>query len=533
MSNEKLESVRFDCANLLRQNGIDPYSNAVPDDLVSIGRVIELFGHSSKDELDDQKHSVGSIAGRIMLHRVMGKVQFAKLRDGSGDIQLMLRKDSADEAAWDLLKKHINLGDIVSASGSLTRTQTGELTVLVQSLNILSKAIIPPPKFDGIVDTDLRYRQRYADLIANPEVKEVFKARSYIISTLRSFMNSFDFMEVETPILHPIVGGASARPFVTHHNSLGQDFNLRIAPELYLKRLVVGGFDRVFEIGKNLRNEGMSTRHNPEFTMLEMYQAYSNRDMLIGFVQQMIYYVFKSTDDAFPNFASERTFSISSYRIVKMFDAILDALNMFSSCLGDFFRGNGIDSTIDSIYSLIVDGVLDTHISPEAKCNILNAKTYGQRLFAMFEGIAEPHLVNIYRTPDGSQSLPVFILDYPVEVSPLARSMDRERQQGNYGKASIVFTERFELFIDGIEIGNGFSELNDPLDQEERFRHQVIKLASGNLEAMGFDEDYINALKYGLPPTAGFGMGIDRLVMLITNSKSIKDVILFPTLRRI
>ncbi|MDC3018817.1 lysine--tRNA ligase [bacterium] len=438
------------------------------------------FDEFSKEELEKKK-AKGVVAGRIMLRRMMGKASFTTIQDFSGRIQLYIR---ADEVANYNEFKNYDLGDIIGAEGTVFKTNTGELSIHVKKLKLLTKSLRPlPEKHLGLTDTEIRYRKRYLDLLTNPESLEVFKTRAEIISNIRNFLLADNFIEVETPMMHPIPGGATARPFVTHHNSLNMDLFLRVAPELYLKRLVVGGFEKVFEINRNFRNEGLSTRHNPEFTMLEFYTAYVDSDFQIKFVE-------------------------------KMFKAITKSLPQKTNIFKKAFHKLTMDEAILQFTSLKKKDLKDAKKLKEF-CNAEKIKTDAKGSLAIikneiFEALVEEKLIE-----------PTFITEYPIEVSPLARA----------STVNPEVAERFELFIDGKEIANGFSELNDPEEQAERFKDQVAKKDSGDNEAMHFDKDYIEALEHGLAPCAGVGIGIDRLTMLITGTESIRDVLLFPQLK--
>ena len=438
------------------------------------------FDEFSKEELEKKK-AKGVVAGRIMLRRMMGKASFTTIQDFSGRIQLYIRADEISN--YDEFKNY-DLGDIVGAEGTVFKTNTGELSIHVKKLKLLTKSLRPlPEKHLGLTDTEIRYRKRYLDLLTNPESLEVFKTRAEIISNIRAFLLADDFIEVETPMMHPIPGGATARPFVTHHNSLNMDLFLRVAPELYLKRLVVGGFEKVFEINRNFRNEGLSTRHNPEFTMLEFYTAYVDSDFQIKFVE-------------------------------KMFKAITKSLPQKTNIFKQAFHKLTMDEAILQFTSLKKKDLKDAKKLKEF-CKAEKIKTDAKGSLAIikneiFEALVEEKLIE-----------PTFITEYPIEVSPLARA----------STVNPEVAERFELFIDGKEIAYGFSELNDPEEQAERFKDQVAKKDSGDNEAMHFDKDYIEALEHGLAPCAGVGIGIDRLTMLITGTESIRDVLLFPQLK--
>jgi len=442
------------------------------------------------EALDAEAHEV-TVAGRIMLKRVMGKASFVQVQDSSGRIQLFLQANALGDTyeafkGWDV-------GDIVGARGVLTRTRTGELSVRVAELRLLSKSLRPlPDKFHGLHDVEQRYRQRYVDLIVNPEAREVFVKRSAIIRGLRAWLDRRDFLEVETPMMHYIPGGAAARPFVTHHNALDLELYLRVAPELYLKRLVVGGMERVYEINRNFRNEGVSTRHNPEFTMLELYKAYVAYEEVMDLTEAMI------RDVALEVMGTTR---------VEWDGQEID--------LGPAFRRwSMIDAVLEHNPEISADELRDVE-AMRAHCRRLGipvkpAYGWGKLLLEVFEETVEHTLVQ-----------PTFITDHPVEVSPLSRSSDADPE----------LTDRFELFIGGKELANGFSELNDPEEQAARFRAQVEAKEGGDDEAMHYDADYIRALEIGLPPTGGLGVGIDRLVMLLTGTSSIRDVLLFPYMR--
>ena len=438
------------------------------------------FDEFSKEELEKKK-AKGVVAGRIMLRRMMGKASFTTIQDFSGRIQLYIRADEISN--YDEFKNY-DLGDIVGAEGTVFKTNTGELSIHVKKLQLLTKSLRPlPEKHLGLTDTEIRYRKRYLDLLTNPESLEVFKTRAEIISNIRGFLLDDDFIEVETPMMHPIPGGATARPFVTHHNSLNMDLFLRVAPELYLKRLVVGGFEKVFEINRNFRNEGLSTRHNPEFTMLEFYTAYVDSDFQIKFVEKMFKEITKSLTH------KTNIFKKAFYKLT-MDEAILQFTSLKKKDLSDAKKLKEFCKT--------------EKIKTDTKASLAIIKN------EIFEAKVEEKLVE-----------PTFITEYPIEVSPLARA----------STANPEVAERFELFIDGKEIANGFSELNDPEEQAERFKDQVAKKDSGDNEAMHFDKDYIEALEHGLAPCAGVGIGIDRLTMLITGTESIRDVLLFPQLK--
>ena len=449
------------------------------------------YGSFSKEELAEKDIKNISIAGRIILKRVMGKASFATLRDSSGDIQIYVTKNNVDEDVYEDFKTW-DLGDIVGISGTLFRTQKDELTIDVWDLEMITKSLRPmPEKFKGLTDIEARYRQRYLDLMTNTSTKEVFIKRTKIIDSMRKIMNEVGYLEVETPMMHPLAGGAVARPFVTQHNALGQDLYLRIAPELYLKRLLVGGFERVFEINRSFRNEGLSTKHNPEFTMMEWYQAYASMQDQMDLTRDIILNAAKA---------------INCESNIKWDDIEINLDNFTQSTLTNLVLDHNKDLSVDDLNdSKKLEEVLKKH-------NIKIEKSWGsgRMLLEIFEETVEPNLID-----------PTFVTEYPVEVSPLSRRNEEKPE----------FADRFELFIGGKEFANGFCELNDPDDQASRFVDQVAAKDSGDKEAMDYDQDYITALEHGMPPAVGVGMGVDRLVMLLTNQSSIRDVLLFPQLK--
>lgn len=471
----------------LREMGIDPYGGQfIPDS--KIVDLINKFKGVSQEVLENEKINV-KIAGRIIAFRDFGKAVFAHLQDYTSKIQIYLRKDILKEK-FQLLKK-LDIGDIIGVTGRLFRTKTNELTVEVSDFFILSKSLRPlPEKWHGLRDIEIRYRQRYLDLIVNPQVREIFIKRSAIIKAIRDFLEQNDFIEVETPMMHQIPGGAAAKPFLTHHNALGIDLYLRIAPELYLKRLLVGGYERVFELNKNFRNEGISTRHNPEFTMLEFYIAYRDYNFLMTFTEELFTNVSTKVLGTVKIPYGEHIIDLTPpWRRLKMMDALFE---------------KGLPENIVSDEKALLKWAKNNGI------NIDNLTSSPKILDEIFKELIEPELVQ-----------PTFVIDYPVELSPLAKKKQYDPK----------FVERFELFIAGREIANAFSELNDPIDQRERFLRQAEARRLGDEEAHWMDEDFIRALEYGMPPAAGEGIGIDRLVMLFTNSPSIRDVILFPQLK--
>jgi len=468
---------------------------AYPNDFQRDALAGEL--HATYDSADAESLEanpiVVSVAGRMVLKRVMGKASFATLQDMSGRIQLYVANDAVGAQAHEAFK-HWDLGDILGAHGTLFRTRTGELSVRVTALRLLTKALRPlPEKFHGLTDQEQKYRQRYVDLITSTESRRIFVARSQIVQAIRGFFVSRGYLEVETPMMHPIPGGATARPFVTHHNALDADLYLRIAPELYLKRLVVGGLEKVFEINRNFRNEGISTRHNPEFTMLEFYEAYRDYRYLMDLTEELLREVARK---------------ILGRTSVEYQGATIDLAQHFDrltmpEAIAKYNPRYPLAELAKPGYLRGALAPFDVEVFPTDGVGVLQLK--------LFEATTEDKLVQ-----------PTFIVAYPADVSPLARASD----------ADPTVTDRFELFITGREIANGFSELNDPEDQAARFRAQVEAKEAGDAEAMHYDADYIRALEYGLPPTAGEGVGIDRLVMLFTDSASIRDVILFPQLKQ-
>ena len=444
----------------------------------------------SKEDLEAKEMTV-SVAGRIMLQRIMGKASFITLQDMKGQIQAYVRSNDLPEGQYDDFKTW-DLGDIVGIKGKLFLTKTGELTVNAESIEMLTKSLRPlPEKHSGLVDTEQRYRKRYLDLITNPESLEVFKKRSQIITAIREYFIDNEYQEVETPMMHSILGGAAAKPFTTHHNALDMDLYLRIAPELYLKRLMVGGIEKVFEINRNFRNEGLSTKHNPEFTMLEYYTAYADYNDQMSFIEDLLKVVSEKVLGTSKIEQEGTSYDFSkSFERISLKDSVAQKLSAEPTSLDNR------------------DFLLET--AKKYKIEDLDNLSDGKILFELFEELVEEELMH-----------PTFVTGYPKDVSPLSRSSDDD--------PSVV--DRFELFIGGKEIANGFSELNDPDDQAERFREQVEQKSKGDEEAMEFDSDYVEALEYGLPPCAGVGIGIDRLVMLLTGAKSIRDVLLFPQMK--
>jgi lysyl-tRNA synthetase, class II len=474
----------------LRENGI-AFPNDFRRDAIS-SDLHKQYGDKTNEELIEKKIVV-TVAGRMMMRRIMGKASFVSLQDVAGQIQLYVTRDDLPENFYNEQFKKWDLGDIVGAKGYLFKTKTGELSIHCEEIRLLTKALRPlPDKFHGLADQEMRYRQRYLDLITNQQSRDTFIARSKVVTEIRNFMIENHFMEVETPMMQVIPGGASAKPFITHHNALDLDMYLRIAPELYLKRLVVGGFERVFEINRNFRNEGVSPRHNPEFTMMEMYMAYADYKDLIVLTEALFRRLaIAVTGDAVVQYG-DHTFDFGKPFIkMTMREAICH------------YRPETNNADLDDFDKACA-------IAQSVGIKIEKGWGLGRVVTEIFEEVAEANLIQ-----------PTFITEYPAEVSPLARRNDENP----------FVTDRFEFFIGGREIGNGFSELNDAEDQAQRFADQVSQKDAGDDEAMFYDEDYITALEHGLPPTAGLGIGIDRTVMLFTNSHTIRDVILFPTMR--
>lgn len=473
----------------LRQTGNPFVNDFKPNNLAK--SIISDYNHLSKDDLELENVSV-SVAGRLMLKRVMGKASFVHIQDTSGQLQLFVTRDDLVENFYNEQFKKWDIGDIIGAKGVLFKTKTGELSVRVNDIRLLTKSLRPlPEKFHGLADQEIRYRQRYVDLIINEESRNTFKRRSQIVAYIRNFFIDNDFMEVETPMLQSIPGGATAKPFETHHNALDIGMYMRIAPELYLKRLVVGGMDRVFEINRNFRNEGLSTRHNPEFTMIEFYQAYATYHDFMDLTEELLRGIAQNVcDNDSVNYQGDKLDFSKAFQRMSVFDSILKFNPSFSK--EDLSESKAKKTAQD----------LGIHIK--------DSWGLGKIQIEIFEATVEEKLIQ-----------PTFITEYPTEVSPLARLNDDDP----------FITDRFELFIGGREIANGFSELNDAQDQASRFKAQVAEKDAGDDEAMHYDADYIRALEYGMPPTAGEGIGIDRLVMLFTDSASIRDVLLFPHMR--
>ncbi len=470
----------------LRAMGIDPYANDFTPEHTA-GELASLHASKSPEELE-QMEELFSLAGRVVSKRDFGKSAFFHLSDRTGRIQAFIQKNSIDEKTFTLFRKLLDVGDFAGVRGELFKTKTGELTVRIRELFFLAKALRPlPEKWHGLQDVELRYRQRYLDLIANQRTKEIFKTRSKVINLIRRFLDERDFLEVETPVLHPIAGGATAKPFVTHHNALDMDLYLRIAPELYLKRLVVGGLERVYELGRTFRNEGVSTKHNPEFTMIEFYQAYATYEDLMNLIEELVCYVVENTaGDMSVEYEDKKIDFKRPWKRINIYEALREKF--------------GSEITED-----------DQFLFAKADSMGINHNGIkGKALTEIFEALFEDSLIN-----------PTFVYGFPLDVSPLARKNDDDPE----------VVDRFELYIYGREIANAFSELNDPIDQKKRFTDQVEMKKKGEEEYHEMDNDYVSALEYGMPPTAGAGIGIDRLVMLLTNSSSIREVIFFPHLR--
>jgi lysyl-tRNA synthetase class 2 len=474
--------------------GVDVYPTRF-DRTHTVSEAFALFQERSVQELEKDPVRVRT-AGRILALRPFGKAGFAHLSDGAGKLQVYIRKDTVSERDFGVYE-NLDLGDFIGVEGPLFRTKTGELTVKVESLTFLAKALKPlPEKWHGLTDVEVRYRQRYLDLISNPESRAAFVTRSRLIQAIRAFFDERGYIEVETPMLQPVAGGAVARPFKTYHNALKMDLYLRIAPELYLKRLTVGGMEKVYEINRNFRNEGISTRHNPEFTMLEFYEAYSDVEAMMTLTEDLFHRLQTRLREGKPLVYGEKEIDLTPpYRRLRMLEAV-----------GEGLKERGIEVEERDLRSR--ERLLEAGRS--LKLDLDRDAPWGKLLTKLFEEVAEPKLIQ-----------PTFIIDYPLEVSPLSKKK----------KNDPALVDRFELFVAGLECANGFSELNDPDDQRARFEGQLKERERGDIEAHVMDHDYVRALEHGLPPTGGEGIGIDRLAMLFTNSPSIRDVILFPHLR--
>ncbi len=482
-----MEQHRLEKCNKLREMGLNPYVNS---HIITstIANILEKYS-SSETELPESEEF--SAAGRILAKREFGKTAFLTIRDRSGIIQVYIKKALLSEEEFEVYTL-TDIGDFIGVKGTLFRTKTGELTIRAFHYRVLTKTLRDlPEKFHGLKDVETRYRQRYLDLIVNNDVKEVFIKRSQIIKEIRDFFTSCGFVEVETPMMHSLVGGAAAKPFITHHNALDMQLYLRIAPELYLKRLVVGGIERVFELNRNFRNEGVDTKHNPEFTMIEWYMAYADYHTLMDMIEELVTTISQKINNTLQIQFGDLNIDLQRpWARLTMAEAIEKYGNISQDEIADYEKAKAAAEKL--------------HIQVDSSWG------HGKIISEIFEITAEEKLIN-----------PAFIIDYPKEISPLSKSKESNPE----------LTDRFELFIAGMELSNGFNELNDPVDQEERFQKQVDSRNAGDEEACMMDEDYIRALEYGLPPTAGAGMGIDRLVMLLTNQVSIRDVLLFPYMR--
>ncbi|RUT27755.1 lysine--tRNA ligase [Paenibacillus zeisoli] len=494
ISNQEVEvsellQIRRDKLDELRALGIDPFGQKY-ERTHNAGDILQKYDSLSKEELEEQAVEV-RIAGRIMAKRGMGKASFAHIQDLSGKIQIYVRKDTVPEVKYDAFDL-LDLGDIVGVSGEVFKTKTGETSIKVKDLEVLSKSLYPlPDKYHGLKDVELRYRQRYVDLIINPEVQQTFILRSRIIQSMRRYLDSLGYLEVETPTLHSIAGGAAARPFITHHNALDMELYMRIAIELHLKRLIVGGLEKVYEIGRVYRNEGISTRHNPEFTMIELYEAYADYKDIMALTENLVAHIAQEVlGTQTIQYQGQEVDLRPAWRRVSMVDAVKEV--------------TGVD------FSVQMTNEEAHRLAGEHKVPVEKHMTFGHILNAFFEHFVEETLIQ-----------PTFITGHPVEISPLAKRNEADPR----------FTDRFELFIVAREHANAFTELNDPIDQRQRFEDQLKEREQGNDEAHEMDDDFIRALEYGMPPTGGLGIGIDRLVMLLTDSASIRDVLLFPHMR--
>lgn len=485
----ELLQIRRNKLDELRKLGVDPFGTKY-ERTTTAKEVFDKYDGMDKEELQEAGIEV-SLAGRIMAKRGMGKASFAHIQDLSGRIQIYVRQDTVDEKKFEAYSL-LDLGDIIGVRGTVFKTKTGELSIKVLELEILSKSLLPlPEKYHGLKDVEMRYRQRYVDLIMNPDVQQTFVTRSRIIQSMRRYLDSHGYLEVETPTLHAIAGGAAARPFITHHNALDMTLYMRIAIELHLKRLIVGGLEKVYEIGRVYRNEGISTRHNPEFTMIELYEAYADYNDIMNLTENMIAHIAQevlgTTKIQYQNHEVDLT---PQWRRVSMVDAVKEV--------------TGVD------FSAQMTDEEAHRIAKEHNVKVEPHFTFGHILNAFFEEFVEETLIQ-----------PTFVTGHPVEISPLAKKNDKDPR----------FTDRFELFIVAREHANAFSELNDPIDQRQRFEAQLEEREHGNDEAHEMDDDFIRALEYGMPPTGGLGIGVDRLVMLLTNAPSIRDVLLFPHMR--
>ncbi len=542
-----LFALRLEKLTEIAKLGQAAYPNRFPskqgETATALAEVRAKWDKSTGEELEASRVNV-TVAGRIMAIRAQGKAGFATLQQEGQRLQIYVRLDAVGEQAFAIYKL-LDLGDHIGVTGYLFRTRTGELTVHVETLTFLSKAMLAlPEKFHGLADVELRYRQRYVDLFANLDAREVFVKRAKVLRALRTFFDSRGYLEVETPMMQPVAGGAAARPFETHHNALDMDLYLRIAPELYLKRLVVGGLDRVYEINRNFRNEGVSTQHNPEFTMLEFYQAYANYHDLMDLTEELIRFVAMEVNGTTVLPSGEKDeqgnpiprldpqgylIDFEKWQRLTMQEAVIEYVRKFDRRIehSDLETVASIKHWIDRNLQSREENIIepsnpDFAVRQESRDEIVRGalsivrllvekgQSVGKIIYVLFEYFAEPHLIQ-----------PTFIYDYPTEVSPLSKQKPDDADH----------VERFEIFAGGFELGNAFSELNDPVEQHKRFEQQLAEKAHGDEEAHAMDEDYVRALAYGMPPTGGEGIGIDRLVMLLTGSKSIRDVILFPLMR--
>lgn len=487
----ELQRVRLEKLERIREQGVDPYPPRVERSHTT-AEAVELFRTAEAEGALDTLPATLSLAGRLVSLRIMGRASFAHIQDGSGRIQVLFRQDVLGEAAYQFFKELLDLGDFIAVTGRLFRTRTGEITVEVHDYQLASKSLHPlPEKWHGLRDTETRYRQRYLDLITNAETRHIFRLRSRIITAMRQYLDSQGFLEVETPALQPLYGGAAARPFRTYYNALDQEFYLRISDELYLKRLIIGGLDKVYEICKDFRNEGLSTRHNPEFTMMECYWAYADYNDVMRLVENMIAFIARQalgTEEIVHQ--GNRVVLTPPWGRVPMRDAIREITSIDIEAY----------PTHDELQAAIKDRKLAVDDQP----------TWARLVDELFSEYVEPRLIQ-----------PTFIIDYPVELSPLAKRKPDAPH----------LVERFEPFAGGLELGNAFTELNDPLDQRARFEAMREQFAAGDEEAHPLDEDFLTAMMYGMPPTGGLGIGVDRLVMLLTDQSSIREVILFPQLR--
>lgn len=492
MSREEVNDqiqVRREKLEELRKKGIDPFGKRFERTHLS-GDLVRKYGEMDNEQLEEISLHV-ALAGRIMTKRIKGKVGFAHIQDLQGQIQIYVRKDNVGEDAYELFKKS-DLGDIIGVTGLLMKTKVGELSIKVEKFELLTKSLRPlPEKYHGLKDVEQRYRQRYLDLISSPESKKTFITRSLIIQSMRRYLDDHGYLEVETPMMHAIPGGAAARPFVTHHNALDMELYMRIAIELHLKRLIVGGLEKVYEIGRVFRNEGISTRHNPEFTMIELYEAYADFKDIMSLTENLIAYIAEDVLGTTTIQYGEHEIDLKpKWKRIHMVDAIKEYTGV------DFWKEMSTEEA--------------RRLAREHNVEITENMLYGHIVNEFFEQKVEEKLIQ-----------PTFVYGHPVEISPLAKKNEEDPR----------FTDRFELFIVGREHANAFTELNDPIDQRERFEAQLKEREQGNEEAHMMDEDFLEALEYGMPPTGGLGIGVDRLVMLLTNSPSIRDVLLFPLMR--